>query len=87
MRRIDKSRRQLFEEIERAALAPLPATAFEYAEWKSAKVHPDYHVEVDKAFYSVPQGLIGRQVEVRLTSRIVEVFHDHKRVASHRRTS
>jgi transposase len=87
MRRIGKSRRQFFEEIERAALAPLPATAFEYAEWKSAKVHPDYHVEVDKAFYSVPHRLIGRQVEVRLTSRIVEIFHDHQRVASHRRTS
>lgn len=87
MRRLGKSRRQLFEEIERAALAPLPATPFEYAEWKSAKVHPDYHVEVDKAFYSVPHRLIGRQVEVRLTSRIVEIFHDHKRIANHRRIS
>jgi transposase len=87
MRRVGKSRRQLFEEIEREALAPLPATAFEYSEWKSAKVHPDYHVEVDKAFYSVPHRLIGRQVDVRLTSRIVEIFHDHQRVASHRRTS
>ena len=64
-----------------------PATPFEYAEWKSAKVHPDYHVEVDKAFYSVPHRLIGRQVEVRLTSRIVEIFHDHKRIANHRRIS
>jgi transposase len=87
MRRIGKSRRELFEEIERETLAPLPATAFEYAEWKSAKVHPDYHVEVDKSFYSVPHRLIGRQVDVRLTSRIVEIFHDHNRVASHRRTS
>lgn len=87
MRRVGKSRHQLFEAIERDALAPLPATPFEYSEWKSAKVHPDYHVEVDKAFYSVPHRLIGRQVDVRLTSRIVEVFHDHQRVASHRRTS
>ncbi|WP_198647729.1 transposase, partial [Rhizobium pusense] len=87
MRRVGKSRRQLFEEIEQDALAPLPATPFEYSEWKSAKVHPDYHVEVDKAFYSVPHRLIGRQVDVRLTSRIVEILHDHQRVASHRRTS
>ncbi len=72
MRHVGKSRRQLFEEIERTALAPLPSEPFEYAEWKTAKVHPDYHVEVDKAFYSVPHRLIGRQVDVRLTYRAVE---------------
>jgi hypothetical protein len=45
MRHVGKSRRQLFEEIEREALAPLPSEPFEYAEWKTAKVHPDYHVD------------------------------------------
>ncbi|MDE3832001.1 IS21 family transposase [Sinorhizobium meliloti] len=87
MRHVGKSRRELFEEIERAALRPLPATPFEYAEWRSAKVHPDYHVEVDKTFYSVPHRLIGRTVQVRLTHRVVEIFHDHQRVASHVRRS
>ncbi len=57
MRHFGKSRRQLFDEIEREALAPLPERPFEYAEWKTAKVHPDYHVEVDKTFYSVPHAL------------------------------
>ncbi len=87
MRHVGKSRRELFEEIERAALAPLPAVPFEYAEWKTAKVHPDYHVEVDKTFYSVPHRLIGSTVQVRLTYRVVEIFHDHQRVASHVRRS
>jgi len=87
MRHYDKTRRQLFEEIEREALKPLPATDFEYAEWKSAKVHPDYHVEVAKTFYSVPHQLIGKMVTVRLTHRMVEIFFNHKRVASHRRRS
>ncbi|TPI51695.1 MULTISPECIES: IS21 family transposase [unclassified Mesorhizobium] len=87
MRHVGQSRRELFEEIERAALKPLPAAPFEYAEWKSAKVHPDYHVEADKTFYSVPHRLIGRTVEVRLTHRVVEIFHDHQRVASHVRRS
>jgi transposase len=87
MRHVGKSRRQIFEEIERSALAALPAEAFEYAEWKRARVHPDYHVEVDKTFYSVPHRLIGRQVDVRLTHRVVEIFCDHERVASHVRTS
>lgn len=71
-----QSRGELFEEIERAALKPLAAAPFEYAERKSAKVHPDYRVEVDKTFYSVPHRLIGRTVEVRLTYRVVEIFHD-----------
>jgi hypothetical protein len=42
MRHIGKSCQDLFEEVERKALAPLPATPFDCAEWKSAKVHPDY---------------------------------------------
>ena len=87
MRHVGKSRRELFEEIERVALSTLPTVPFEYAEWKSAKVHPDYHVEVDKTFYSVPHRLIGRTVEVRLTHRVVEIFHDHQRIASHVRRS
>ncbi len=87
MRHLGKSRREMFEAIERDALAPLPATVFEYAEWKTAKVHPDYHVEVDRTFYSVPHGLIGRRVQVRLTHRTVEIFHNHKRFASHVRRS
>ncbi|BAV50299.1 transposase (plasmid) [Mesorhizobium loti] len=87
MRHIGRSRRELFEEIERAALKPLPTTPFEYAEWKSAKVHPDYHIEVDKTFYSVPHRLIGCTLQVRLTQRVVEIFHDHQRVASHVRRS
>jgi transposase len=87
MRHVGKSRRELFEEIEKVALKPVPSAPFEYAEWKTAKVHPDYHVEVDKTFYSVPHRLIGRQVNVRLTHRVVEIFHDYQRVASHVRRS
>lgn len=87
MRHFGRSRRQLFEQIEREALFALPEAPFEYAEWKTAKVHPDYHVEVDKTFYSVPHGLIGQRVIIRLTHRVVEIFHDHKRIASHLRRS
>ena len=85
MRRVGRSRRELFEEIERPALRPLPDTPFEYAEWKRAKVHPDYHIEVLHSFYSVPHRLIGRQVDVRLTHRMIEIFHNHQRVAVHHR--
>ena len=55
--------------------------------WKSATVHPDYHVEVDRTFFSMPHTLIGQRVDVRPTHRVAEVFRDHKRIASHVRRS
>lgn len=87
MKDYGKSRRALFEELERSALERLPDEPFEYAEWKSAKVHSDYHIEVQKHWYSVPYSLLGKKVEVRLTHRSVEIFHKAQRVAVHRRTS
>lgn len=85
MRRVGQSRRDLYEQIERPALRALPDQPFEYAEWKRAKVHPDYHIEVLHGFYSVPHRLIGRQVDVRLTHRMIEIFYNHERVAVHNR--
>ena len=58
MRRYQKSRRELFEEIERSALRPLPDARFESADWSKARVNLDYHVVVDRHFYSVPHRLV-----------------------------
>lgn len=55
------------------------------AEWRLARVELDYHVEVEGFYYSVPHALIRAQVDLRITSRIVEVFHRAKRVAAHHR--
>lgn len=85
MRRLGVSRKDLFETIERPALRPLPAEDYEFAVWQFARVGPDYHIEIEKFFYSVPHGLIRSQVDVRMTSRIVEIFHKGRRVASHQR--
>jgi transposase len=79
------SRHSLWQEHERAALSPLPDTAFEDQNWRLAKVHPDYHVGVEQAYYSVPYTLVGAQVDVRITTTTVEVFQDGLRVASHPR--
>jgi transposase len=80
------SRLSLFETLDRPALAPLPARPYEFAAWKRARVNIDYHVQVDAAFYSVPYQLARREVEVRLSQGVVEIFHGGKRVASHLRT-
>lgn len=79
------SRRSLFEELDKPALRPLPADPYEYAEWGKVRVHIDYHVQVDAHYYSVPYQLIGRQLELRLTVRVVELLHKGQRVASHMR--
>src|SRR5215475_7371041 len=62
-----RSRRDLFEELNRPALIPLPAEPFEYAEWSRCRVNIDYHVEVDKHYYSVPHRLLHQQLEARVT--------------------
>lgn len=86
-RHLGASRRALFEDIERAALKPLPAEPFEYAEWKQCRAGLDYHVEVFKHYYSVPSALLKEKLWARITARTVELFHNGKRVASHVRSS
>ena len=78
-----KSRRQLFELVEKAALSPLPTERFVPCDWKFARVNVDYHVVVDNSYYSVPHPLVHERVDIRVTERIVEVFHKAQRVASH----
>jgi transposase len=83
MRRLGVSRRQLFEELDRPALADLPAEPFVYAEWRIRRVALDYHVDVDGHYYSAPHRLLRQQVEARVTARTVELFHKGERVAVH----
>ena len=85
MRRLGLSRSDLFESVEKPALRPLPESDYEFAEWRLARVAPNYHVEAALYFYSVPYALIREQVDVRITSRTIEVFHRGKRVAAHAR--
>lgn len=84
-KKLPGSRRTMFEELDRPALRPLPARPYEYAEWRTAKVNIDYHVEVDRHWYSVPYQLVGEHCDIRLTASTVEVLCRGRRVASHHR--
>jgi transposase len=84
--KLEGTRRSLFEELDQPNLKPLPVQRFEYGDWKRARVHIDYHVQVDNHYYSVPHHLTRKEVDVRLTARTVEVFHKGERVASHLRS-
>jgi transposase len=86
-RHLGASRRVLFDDLERSALKPLPAEPYAYAAWKQCRAGLDYHVEVEKHYYSVPYTLLRETMWARITARTVEVFHHGKRVAAHARSS
>jgi transposase len=80
------SRAELFDDLEREALRPLPTTPFELARWRKATVHIDYHVDTgDGHFYSVPYRYVRAKVECRITATTVEVLRGGVRIASHPR--
>jgi transposase len=82
-RHLGASRRALFESIEREALKALPVEPFRFAQWCQCMVGRDYHVDVDKHFYSVPHTLLGEKLWARMTADTIEVFRRDKRVAAH----
>ena len=83
--KLDICRSELFETIDKPALKPLAPRRYEIGFWKKATVNIDYHIEVDRHYYSVPYQLAGKKVEVRLSAHTVEVLFKNKRVASHHR--
>ena len=85
-RKREGSRASVFEELDRPALKPLPAEAFELSQWVRARVNIDYHVAFDGNFYSVPYNLVHEPVEIRATATTIEILHKGTRVASHVRS-
>ena len=83
MQQTGKSRYELYLEHEEKELKPLPETRFEIFHWQTEKVDLDYHVRVDTCFYSVPYTLIGKKVDIRHNSRVIEVLSKGQRVAFH----
>ena len=85
--RLPYSRRELFDRIERDALQPLPAERFELMQTLDLKVQFNYHIELreDRHYYSVPWRLKGTRVQVLYNDRVVEIYHNHLRVAAHQR--
>lgn len=82
------SRRQLFEEIERNVLAPLPKIRYELRNELRATVMRNGHVPLsaDKHYYSVPHTHIGRKVKLLFTRSMVDIYYQHECIASHARS-
>lgn len=79
-----KQVQQVFQQVERQALLPLPSHRFPFFHEAERSVHRDAHVEMDKAYYSVPPEYMGRRVWVRWDTRLVRVFNQRfEQIAVH----
>jgi transposase len=79
------SRVSQFLALDKPALKPLPQERYEYAQWKKATVHIDYHIAFEKHYYSVPYTYIKKVVCLRITQTSIECFYKNLRIACHRR--
>lgn len=86
MAHLGKSRQELFEELDRPALRPLPERPYEFAIWKNAKVNIDYHIAFEGHYYSVPHTLVRQEVRIRASEGMVQIFHHGQQVAIHPRS-
>jgi transposase len=86
MKKLKKSRQELFEAQDRPAALPLPDRHYQYAQWSKARVNIDYCIEVDKHIYSVPFRLLHEKLDVRQTVTTLEVFQGGERIAAHVRS-
>ena len=85
--RIKLSRRELFNEVEKDKLKPLPAERYEWKEFLSLKVPANYHIELreDRHYYSVPYQYRSKRVTVIYTALSVEIYCHNMRIAYHKR--
>lgn len=79
------TRSQWFESIDKPALRSLPKHRYEYTDIKQAKVNVDYHVQYDQHLYSVPHQLVGERLELHAKDKLIELYFQNKRIASHPR--
>ena len=85
VKHLQKSRTELFHELDAPYLNPLPANSYVYKQFKIAKVNQDYHITLEKCNYSVPYKYIKEEVEIRYSTQSVHIYHKNKLIATHPR--
>jgi len=80
------SRLSQYKAIDLPALKPLPSIAYTYTQIKKVTVHIDYHVEIEKHYYSVPHALVKQRIEAHITGQLVSLYYQGQQVAIHPRS-
>lgn len=81
------SREELFLDLDKPNALNLVENRFEFCKWYYPTISPDYHIEIDKRYYSVPWKYYGKSISVRLLRQTVEVYHGRERIAIHPRST
>lgn len=74
---------KVFTETEQPELLSLPADEFEIPEWKTAIVHPDHYIQVNKKAYSMPEEYIGEEVLVKVNEKTISVYFKNELIKQH----
>ncbi|EMV2342107.1 IS21 family transposase [Escherichia coli] len=82
----NQTRAERFALLDAPALSALPVSEYEFAEYKTVKVAPDYHVEYAHHWYSVPHELIGQRLSLKATQTVIQLWHQGQCVAQHPRS-
>lgn len=85
MQKRKDSRKALFEQLDKPALNPLPQQSYQYTQVKKVRVHVDYHIDIDRHYYSVPYQLMREQLEAHISNELVTLYHHGEVVAIHPR--
>jgi transposase len=85
--KLESSRKELFDEYERATLSPLPPTRYDMRYTNPSTVYQNCHVYLreDKHYYSVPYMYLGKTVKVVYTQNLVEIYYKYKLLTTHGR--
>jgi transposase len=83
MKIYSKSRWDLYIELDKPALKPLPLNKYIFATYKVCKVNIDYHIEIFQHYYSVPCQHVGEHVEVKISEKLIEIYLKGQRVSLH----
>ncbi len=88
MQKLGKSRREMYEAVEKEALKALPSDDYEIKRVNKCTIQFNYHAYLseDKHYYSVPYRYIKKEVEIHYTGRNVEIYHNNERIAFHVRS-
>lgn len=80
-----RSRWEWFAQHEKTALLEMPEQRWEPVSWRKAKVHRDWHIQIDTIKYSVPHQFAGLGVDVRIVGDTLDVLADGDVIATHQR--
>lgn len=83
IKRLKKSRTQLFEELDKPVLQALPQERYTYRDFKLCRVAQNYHIYLENCEYSVPFKYLNNQVDVRYSTQTVEVYYKNILIATH----